>query len=336
MFHIVLAFCLSPYILLMRPFPSVVAPQIEARVAAYGLFEHLEETFCYFVVWQSGRGVADELEGADVFAAARTLHVNIKYGVVHLSHYALATGEDGSVVVKERQPQVDIAPLWRLVGDVSEEPHAFFPSVCYEIAQNILLRDAHAALGMAQRAEQFVENLAAQRMVDKSADGILMSRERETRSREHLPVAVMPEDGGTSLSLVEMLFQLLHVAEFDMLQECTVANRQQFQRLHAIVAEPAVESVLNCHQLFRTLFWKSRTDIFPYHFLSVSHYIIYNKVEEVGYAIQGPVGQERYCIEDAVDYSVCHGLEVLLLFRNSRNRFTTACREVSCSIRPFV
>ena len=88
----------------MRSLPSVVAPQIETRVAAYGLFEHLEETFCYLVVGQSGRLVADELEGADVFAAARALHVNIEYGIVHLPHYALATGEDRCVVVEEGQP----------------------------------------------------------------------------------------------------------------------------------------------------------------------------------------------------------------------------------------
>ena len=42
----------SSFILLMRSLPSVVAPQIETRVAAYGLFEHLEETFRYLVVGQ--------------------------------------------------------------------------------------------------------------------------------------------------------------------------------------------------------------------------------------------------------------------------------------------
>ena len=232
----------SPVKLLVRAFPPVVAPEIEAGVAADGLLQHLEETYGYLVVGQFGRLVGNKAEGADVSSAARPLHVDIEHGIVHLPHYALASGEDGCVVVEEWQPEMDIVPFRRLVGDVSEEPHPLLAPVFDEIAQDFVLGHADSALAVAYVPEQMVEHGIAQRMVYQSAHGFAVSAERQSGGREEFPVAVVPEYCGAGLPLVEIALQLLRIPEFDMPQQCLVANGKELHRLHEIVAQPMVEA----------------------------------------------------------------------------------------------
>ena len=84
---------------LMGAFPSVVAPQIEAWVALYCLFKHLEEAYCYLVFREFCWLVGHEAECADVFSSLRSLHIHIEYGIVHLPHNPLSAGEYRCVVV---------------------------------------------------------------------------------------------------------------------------------------------------------------------------------------------------------------------------------------------
>ena len=148
--------------LLPRAFPAVVAPQIEARLAPYGLLEHDKELFGYLKLRHFAGLVGHELEGVDIFSAFGAFNVDVEHGVVHLAHYALGAREHRCVVVEERQPQVDVAVAGCLVGYVAEEIHEVLAAERHEISQYVLLGDAHSAHALAHVDEQAVEELAAQ------------------------------------------------------------------------------------------------------------------------------------------------------------------------------
>ena len=72
---------------------------------------------------------------------------------------------------------MDIAPFRRLVGYISEEPHALFSLVCHEVTEDVSLGDTYSAFALSDVFEQFVKDVAAQRMIDQSAYSILVSLE---------------------------------------------------------------------------------------------------------------------------------------------------------------
>ena len=64
--------------------------------------------------------------------------------------------------------------------------------------------------------EELVESIVVERMIDEARHGLRMTLISQACGREPLPVAVMSEDGGTVLSLVKTLLQLVHTPEFNM------------------------------------------------------------------------------------------------------------------------
>ena len=156
--------------LFVGAFPAVVAPEVEAWVAADGLFEELEEAACHLIFGEVLRGACDEVEAAGVIAAAGACHIDIEDGVVHLAHYPFGAGEHGRVVIEEREPQVYVLPLGTLVGDVAEKTACAFAPECEEAAQDVLLGHHYTRrLRRTESLEEYVEGLRTQGMIDESA-----------------------------------------------------------------------------------------------------------------------------------------------------------------------
>ena len=101
----------------------------------------------------------DEFERADILASLRALHLYIEHGIVHLAHDTLATGKHRRVLIEERQPQMYVVPLWSLVTDISKEIVLLLFLIRHQIAENILLRNAHATLRRTDVDEQAVEGI---------------------------------------------------------------------------------------------------------------------------------------------------------------------------------
>ena len=161
--------------------------------------------------------VGQQLEGADVLPTTGTFHIYIEDGIVHLAHDAFTTAKYRCVVVQEAEPQVDVHPAGSLVADVAEERATVFTLIGNEMTQNVLLGDADATMGLADVEEQLVEGIVVERMIDETCHGLRMTLKSQARGREPLPVAVMSKDGGTVLSLVKTLLQLLHTPELNVL-----------------------------------------------------------------------------------------------------------------------
>ena len=109
--------------LFVRSFPPVVAPQIEARVAADGLFQSSEVVACDFKLRQCSGIFGHQVESADVMATLWAFHIYVEHCIVHLSHDAFCPCKHGRIMVEEGQPQVNVLVAGPLVGYVSEEIH---------------------------------------------------------------------------------------------------------------------------------------------------------------------------------------------------------------------
>ena len=148
---------------LTRALPAVVCPEIIGRFAAYGGLKHLEETSRYFVGRHVRRIARNEMIGGCVISSARPAHLHIEDGIVHLSHYSLASGEHRRfLMIEERQPKVDVCPLRSLVADISADVTHALSAAFHNITQRIVLRNRTAVLLMrADALEEIVECLVA-------------------------------------------------------------------------------------------------------------------------------------------------------------------------------
>ena len=88
-------------------------------------------------------------------------------------------------------------------------------------------------------------------MIYKSAHRLFVTFEGESRGREQFPVAIVAEDGGAGLPLVVIFFYLFRIPEFYVLEQRLVADGEQLQCFHEIVAEPMIESMLYFFQFLR-------------------------------------------------------------------------------------
>ena len=121
-------------------------PQVESRLTAYGLFQHLEELPCNVELGGLGGLRSQQAEGIDVLSPTGAFHVDIEHGIVHLAHDAFTTGKHRCLLIQEVYPQVDIGPPRCLVGNISEQRAAVFALIVEQIAQNVFFRDAHATV----------------------------------------------------------------------------------------------------------------------------------------------------------------------------------------------
>ena len=150
----------SPVKLLMGAFPSVVAPQVVARVAVDAFLQHFEEAPCDGILLQFVGGARDEFHGHDIQSSSWPFHIHIKHRIVHFPHDFLAVGKHWRVMVEERQPQVYVVPFGGLVRDISEVRHLFFTPVGEQVSEDVFFRHAHTAQMLAQVEEEPVEDAA--------------------------------------------------------------------------------------------------------------------------------------------------------------------------------
>ncbi len=88
-------------------------------------------------------------------------------------------------------------------------------------------------------------------MIYKSAHRLFVTFEGESCGREQFPVAVVSENGGACLPLVVIFFYLLRISEFYVLEQGLVADGEQLQCFHEIVAEPMIEPTFYFFQFLR-------------------------------------------------------------------------------------
>ena len=152
----------------MGSFPSVVCPEIVFGMLTDILFQHLKEAARDLIFLQGVRFLGDQAERTGIIPAARTAHLYVVNGIIHLAHDAFGAGEHPCLMSHERNPQMNVLPFRRLVGNISEEIHHPFTLVLHQIAQDVFLRNRHY-MGMgAQLVEDIIHHVIAQRLVDKS------------------------------------------------------------------------------------------------------------------------------------------------------------------------
>ena len=141
---------------------------------------------------------------------------------------------------------MNILPFGSLVADIAEEVHAVLTLIAHQVAQNIFLGDAHTALALPDIDEQTVEDVAAQRVVDESHDGIGMALHGQSGCREQFPVAIMSQIGVGHLNAatLHLVLQLIQTHESYTAMHLLGAHCQFLDNLRHIVAQRVIESSL--------------------------------------------------------------------------------------------
>ena len=103
-----------------------------------------------------------------------------------------------------------------------------------------------------------------------------------------LPVAIVPQEEGYRLPLVDYLFYFLQPREGHALPELPVAHGHQLDGLHQVVAEVAVEAVPQRPQLLVRLLGERGLQVVPYHPVPIPYYIYKEKGQEIGDEIVRP------------------------------------------------
>ena len=99
----------------------------------------------------------DQLELTLIVASLDTSDITIEESLTRALDDTLRTREDGRIVIQEVYPEVDIAPVRLLVGDVADNHRASLVLVFHDMAQRLLHRDADTAEALADIEEQTIE-----------------------------------------------------------------------------------------------------------------------------------------------------------------------------------
>ena len=137
-------------------------------------------------------------------------------------------------------------------------------------------------------------------MVDQSHDGIRIAFETQSGGREIFPVAVVSQNAGTGLSVVEAFFHFLHVAELEVLAHLLRGDGEQFDCLHEIIAEEMVETALNAFDFLDVLLGERRGEVVSHHPFAVSDDVVDQQVQAVGDPVEYAERQQREEVEESV------------------------------------
>lgn len=107
--------------------------------------------------------------------------------------------------------------------------------------------DAHCAEALADGQEHLVHARILQRMVNLAALALL--RDPQGQGRDPLPVAVMAQVDGAGLATKETFVHTVGALEDHAAANLLLADGEQFDGLHRIVAKPMVEVFLYLPQV---------------------------------------------------------------------------------------
>ena len=263
--------------LLAGAFPAVMAPEPDGGVAADGGFE-LAEVDVGELPFGHRLGVAgDESHLAVVVAAAQSGDVGIEDGMARGACYALGAREDGRVVVEEVHPVVDVHPVGFLVGDVAHADGSAFTPIAHHLAQRVVHGDALGSEPLAHLQEKAVGGGVLKRVVDLCA--LHVGRHPEGQRGDPLPVAHMSEEDGARLSAVEHLVELVGAGEGHATAQLPLADGHEFDGLHEVVAEVAVEAALNLLEFLWRLLGEGGQQVVPDDAVAISHDAAHQQVE---------------------------------------------------------
>ena len=230
----------------------------------------------------------DGFEFCFVISSAHTMDLHIEHGMVEFPEYALGTRQDGSVVMQEIHPMMDIEPIGLLVGDITDDDGLFLSMMLHYFAQRILHGDAMGIHPFSDQQEKLVECLVLQRVVNLSAPSVGLYPERYRRNP--FPVAEMSQVEAHRLSAGHHFIECFGILEHHPPFHLLAAHRHQLNRLRKIVAEPLVEILLNAPQLLLRLFGESTLQVFPHYLQAVSAHMVDQQVQYVCKEVMHPEG----------------------------------------------
>ena len=145
--------------------------------------------------------------------------------------------------------------------------------------------------------------MVTQRVIDEAY--LAWLGQFDTHAWEPLPVAVMAQDSCHVLTFQETLLHFLAVDDLESLVQLLVTDAEQFDSLEEVIAEPAIELLLDVDNLFFWFLRKRAGEILTHNTPAVLDDVIHHEVLEVGNAIEQPERQQRYCIKQRIN-NLCH------------------------------
>ena len=124
-----------------------------------------------------------------VVATLHTTHITIEESLLGALDDAFATRKDGSDVIKERQPQMDIAPVGLLVSDITDNQWLALMLVLDDMTQCLFHRDADTTKTLSQIQKQSVEVGVLYGVIQLGTD--TLGRHSQWQRANPLPVAVV-------------------------------------------------------------------------------------------------------------------------------------------------
>lgn len=213
---------------------------------------------------------------------------------------AFRAGEYRRFAAEEVHEMVKRRVFGRLVSDVSADVgHAVAPVVADD-RQSIL----HRYVCGAEAGAQFLEDVGGGAVVQVVVNlaGMRPSPQMQRHGGYPFPIAVMPQEEGDAAPPAQVGVHLVEALEPHPPAHLFLRHGGEFQRLHEVVGQEAVEAAFGASDFLYGHFGEAVREVVARDASAVADYGVHESCQHVGQQVQGAQRQQRDEVNEGVNY----------------------------------